>query len=64
MVVQPGVDFDQTDIHHYDPQAAAALSDFVETQPRMGMVASLSAVPEPIGLAAIHQHRREIARAA
>ena len=35
MVVQPGVDFDQTDIHHYDPQAAATLSDFVETQPRI-----------------------------
>jgi D-tagatose-1,6-bisphosphate aldolase subunit GatZ/KbaZ len=35
MVVQPGVDFDHSDVHHYDPQAAAALSAFVETQPRI-----------------------------
>jgi len=35
MVVQPGVDFDHSDVHHYDPRAAAALSAFVETQPRM-----------------------------
>ncbi|GAB3346853.1 D-tagatose-bisphosphate aldolase, class II, non-catalytic subunit [Lysobacter tyrosinilyticus] len=35
MVVQPGVDFDHSDVHHYDPQAAGALSDFVETQPRI-----------------------------
>lgn len=35
MVVQPGVDFDHSDVHHYDPQAATALSDFVETQPRI-----------------------------
>ncbi|KQY54878.1 D-tagatose-bisphosphate aldolase, class II, non-catalytic subunit [Lysobacter sp. Root494] len=35
MVVQPGVDFDHSDVQHYDPQAAIALSDFVETQPRI-----------------------------
>jgi len=35
MVVQPGVDFDHSDVQHYDPQAARALSDFVETQPRI-----------------------------
>jgi len=35
MVVQPGVDFDHSDVQHYDPQAANALSDFVETQPRI-----------------------------
>ncbi|TWI01848.1 D-tagatose-1,6-bisphosphate aldolase subunit GatZ/KbaZ [Luteimonas cucumeris] len=33
MVVQPGVDFDHSTIHHYDPQAAAALSTWIETQP-------------------------------
>jgi D-tagatose-1,6-bisphosphate aldolase subunit GatZ/KbaZ len=33
--VQPGVDFDHSDVQHYDPQAARALSDFVETQPRI-----------------------------
>ena len=35
MVVQPGVDFDHSDVHHYDPRAATALSAFVETQPRI-----------------------------
>jgi D-tagatose-1,6-bisphosphate aldolase subunit GatZ/KbaZ len=35
MVVQPGVDFDHSQVHHYDPQAATALSDFVEGQPRI-----------------------------
>ncbi len=35
MVVQPGVDFDHSDVHHYDPQAAAELSDFLEQQPRI-----------------------------
>ncbi|MGH8026554.1 MAG: D-tagatose-bisphosphate aldolase, class II, non-catalytic subunit [Pseudoxanthomonas sp.] len=35
MVVQPGVDFDHSDVHRYDPQAAAALSAFIETQPRI-----------------------------
>ena len=35
MVVQPGVDFDHSSVHAYDPAAAAALSDFVETQPRL-----------------------------
>jgi D-tagatose-1,6-bisphosphate aldolase subunit GatZ/KbaZ len=35
MVVQPGVDFDHSEVHHYDPYAAAALSAFVETQPRI-----------------------------
>ena len=33
MVVQPGVDFDQSDIQHYDAAQAAALSDFVAQQP-------------------------------
>lgn len=35
MVVQPGVDFDHSSVHHYDPRAATALSAFVETQPRI-----------------------------
>ena len=35
MVVQPGVDFDHSVVHHYDPQAASALSAFIETQPRI-----------------------------
>jgi D-tagatose-1,6-bisphosphate aldolase subunit GatZ/KbaZ len=35
MVVQPGVDFDHSDVHHYAEQAATALSAFVETQPRI-----------------------------
>ncbi|MFC3549482.1 D-tagatose-bisphosphate aldolase, class II, non-catalytic subunit [Lysobacter cavernae] len=33
MVVQPGVDFDHSAVQHYDPQAATALSAFVETRP-------------------------------
>lgn len=35
LVVQPGVDFDHTSVHAYAPEAAAALSDFVATQPRI-----------------------------
>ncbi len=35
MVVQPGVDFDHSSVHDYDPAAAHALSEFVETQPRI-----------------------------
>ncbi|PNS09023.1 D-tagatose-bisphosphate aldolase, class II, non-catalytic subunit [Solilutibacter silvestris] len=35
MVVQPGVDFDHSDVHHYDPVAAAELSRFLEAQPRI-----------------------------
>lgn len=35
MVVQPGVDFDHSSVHYYDPAAARALSAFVETQPRI-----------------------------
>ncbi len=35
MVVQPGVDFDHSEVQHYDPQAATALSAFIETQPRI-----------------------------
>ncbi len=35
MVVQPGVDFDHSSVHDYEPQAAQALSAFVETQPRI-----------------------------
>ncbi len=35
MVVQPGVDFDHSGVHHYDPVAARALSTFVEAQPRI-----------------------------
>ena len=35
MVVQPGVDFDHSSVHDYDPAAAQALSAFVETQPRI-----------------------------
>lgn len=35
MVVQPGVDFDHSSVHDYDPSAAAALADFLETQPRI-----------------------------
>lgn len=33
MVVQPGVDFDHSDIQQYDADAAASLSDFVARQP-------------------------------
>ncbi|RPE79685.1 D-tagatose-bisphosphate aldolase, class II, non-catalytic subunit [Vulcaniibacterium tengchongense] len=35
MVVQPGVDFDHSEVQHYDPRAARALSDFLERQPRI-----------------------------
>ena len=35
MVVQPGVDFDHSEVQHYDPRAATALSAFIETQPRI-----------------------------
>ena len=35
MVVQPGVDFDHSQVQRYDPQAARALSAFVEGQPRI-----------------------------
>ncbi len=35
MVVQPGVDFDHSDVQHYDPAAATALSDFLERHPRI-----------------------------
>lgn len=35
LVVQPGVDFDHSQVHGYDPAAATALSDFVEGQPRI-----------------------------
>jgi D-tagatose-1,6-bisphosphate aldolase subunit GatZ/KbaZ len=35
MVVQPGVDFDHSSVHEYDPAAAAALADFLEQQPRI-----------------------------
>ncbi|HEY1091367.1 MAG TPA: D-tagatose-bisphosphate aldolase, class II, non-catalytic subunit [Burkholderiaceae bacterium] len=33
MVVQPGVDFDHSQVQHYQPEAAAALSNFVAGQP-------------------------------
>lgn len=35
MVVQPGVDFDHSAVQHYDPAVAAALSKFLEAQPRI-----------------------------
>lgn len=35
MVVQPGVDFDHSSVHDYDPQAARELADFLEHQPRI-----------------------------
>lgn len=35
MVVQPGVDFDHSDVQLYDPLAAGALSDFLERQPQL-----------------------------
>lgn len=35
MVVQPGVDFDHSSVHDYAPEAAAALADFLEQQPRI-----------------------------
>ncbi|WP_282294931.1 D-tagatose-bisphosphate aldolase, class II, non-catalytic subunit [Stenotrophomonas sp. PS02289] len=35
MVVQPGVDFDHSSVHYYDPEAAQALSAFVASQPRI-----------------------------
>ena len=33
MVVQPGVDFDHSQIQHYQPEEAVALSDFVSQRP-------------------------------
>lgn len=33
MVVQPGVDFDHSEVQHYDRAAAASLSRFIEGQP-------------------------------
>ncbi|MFK3649405.1 D-tagatose-bisphosphate aldolase, class II, non-catalytic subunit [Lysobacter enzymogenes] len=35
MVVQPGVDFDHSSVHDYDPAAARELADFLERQPRI-----------------------------
>ncbi len=35
MVVQPGVDFDHSSVHDYDPDAARELADFLERQPRI-----------------------------
>ncbi|HBN54645.1 MAG TPA: D-tagatose-bisphosphate aldolase, class II, non-catalytic subunit [Stenotrophomonas sp.] len=35
MVVQPGVDFDHSSVHDYDPAAAGELADFLERQPRI-----------------------------
>jgi D-tagatose-1,6-bisphosphate aldolase subunit GatZ/KbaZ len=35
LVVQPGVDFDHSDVQHYAPEAATALSAFMEAQPRI-----------------------------
>ena len=35
MVVQPGVDFDHSSVHEYNPDAAHALADFLERQPRI-----------------------------
>lgn len=35
LVVQPGVDFDHSSVHDYDPAAASALADFLEQQPRI-----------------------------
>ncbi|KAF1015243.1 MAG: D-tagatose-1,6-bisphosphate aldolase subunit KbaZ [Stenotrophomonas maltophilia] len=35
MVVQPGVDFDHSSVHDYDPAAASELADFLEQQPRI-----------------------------
>ena len=35
MVVQPGVDFDHSGVHEYNPEAAHALADFLERQPRI-----------------------------
>jgi len=35
LVVQPGVDFDHSQIHHYDPAAAAALSAFLENDKKL-----------------------------
>ena len=35
MVVQPGVDFDHSSVHEYDADAATALADFLEQQPRI-----------------------------
>jgi D-tagatose-1,6-bisphosphate aldolase subunit GatZ/KbaZ len=35
MVVQPGVDFDQSNVQHYNAAAAAELSAFVAGQPRL-----------------------------
>ncbi len=35
MVVQPGVDFDHSSVHDYDPAQARDLADFLERQPRI-----------------------------
>ena len=35
MVVQPGVDFDHSSVHDYDPVDAGELADFLEQQPRI-----------------------------
>jgi len=35
MVVQPGVDFDQSNVQHYNAAAAVELSAFVSSQPRL-----------------------------
>ncbi len=35
MVVQPGADFDHSQVQHYQPQAARALSEFLQAQPRI-----------------------------
>ena len=35
LVVQPGVDFDHSNVHHYQPQAAQRLADFIKGWPQL-----------------------------
>ncbi|RDZ27586.1 D-tagatose-bisphosphate aldolase, class II, non-catalytic subunit [Lysobacter silvisoli] len=53
MVVQPGVDFDHSQVQHYDAPAAAALSDFIETQPRLVFEAHSTDYQNEAGLHAL-----------
>ncbi len=53
MVVQPGVDFDHSSVHYYDPQAAQALSAIVETQPRIVFEAHSTDYQTEAGLRAL-----------
>ena len=53
MVVQPGVDFDHSSVHYYAPDQAAALSAFVEQQPRIVFEAHSTDYQTEAGLRAL-----------